>query len=78
MARVLRDDDRFWIGTPNRCRLVGYLGSRDDGLDKLRWNLSELQLRGKVEQAALGEADAARSEFCCSDPSVGRSSSSRV
>ena len=40
MGRVLRPGGGYWVGTPNRLRLVGYLGSKDaTGMEKLRWNL---------------------------------------
>lgn len=46
MRRVVHPAGGFWLGTPNRSRLLGYLGSRDaSSYDKLRWNLSELRTR---------------------------------
>lgn len=46
MHRVLRHGGGFWIGTPNRSRIVGYIGSRDASRgDKIRWNIVEWRLR---------------------------------
>jgi SAM-dependent methyltransferase len=50
MRRILKPDGGFLIGTPNRSRLIGYLGSRDATIcNKIRWNLSawKAKLRGK-------------------------------
>ncbi|MGI8886649.1 MAG: class I SAM-dependent methyltransferase [Gaiellaceae bacterium] len=50
MRRVLRATGGIWIGTPNRSRLVGYLGSRDaSAREKLVWNAKEVwtRLRGE-------------------------------
>jgi len=50
MRRVLRPAGGFWIGTPNRSRLVGYLGSRDaSARHKVLWNVNEwwTRLRGR-------------------------------
>ncbi|MBA3374994.1 MAG: class I SAM-dependent methyltransferase [Actinobacteria bacterium] len=42
MRRVLRSTGGFWIGTPNRSRLLGYLGSRDASTrHKVQWNVTE-------------------------------------
>ncbi len=46
MARVLKRDGGYWIGTPNRSRLVGYLGSKGASLgEKVRWNLNDWRAR---------------------------------
>jgi SAM-dependent methyltransferase len=50
MRRVLAKGGRFCIGTPNRSRLVGYLGSKDATLmDKISWNRADwtARLRGR-------------------------------
>ncbi|MFX0202566.1 MAG: class I SAM-dependent methyltransferase [Candidatus Hodarchaeota archaeon] len=48
MNRVLRISGGYWIGTPNRSRLVGYLGSKDaTWKQKLKWNLSDWKTRIK-------------------------------
>ena len=42
LARVLRPGGLIYIGTPNRHRIIGYLGSFDATFaQKLRWNLKE-------------------------------------
>jgi glycosyltransferase involved in cell wall biosynthesis/2-polyprenyl-3-methyl-5-hydroxy-6-metoxy-1,4-benzoquinol methylase len=46
LARVLRPGGLIFVGTPNRHRAVGYLGSFDASTaDKLRWNLSDYKAR---------------------------------
>lgn len=46
MHRVLRKGGTYLIGTPNRSRLVGYLGSAGVSLrDKLAWNLADWKAR---------------------------------
>lgn len=46
LARVLRPGGLIFIGTPNRHRAVGYVGSFDATTrDKLRWNLSDYRAR---------------------------------
>lgn len=50
IRRVLKPDGGYMIGTPNRTRLIGYLGSRDTPLSaKLKWNLDDwsARLRGQ-------------------------------
>jgi len=50
MARVLSAQGTYCVGTPNRLRLVGYLGSRDaDWREKIAWNLADwkAKLRGR-------------------------------
>ncbi|MBW0017012.1 MAG: class I SAM-dependent methyltransferase [Mycobacterium sp.] len=45
MSRVLRPGGTFCVGTPNKARLVGYLGSADPLRCKVRWNLNDLSMR---------------------------------
>jgi glycosyltransferase involved in cell wall biosynthesis/2-polyprenyl-3-methyl-5-hydroxy-6-metoxy-1,4-benzoquinol methylase len=46
LARVLRPGGLIFIGTPNRHRAVGYVGSFDaTTVEKLRWNLSDYRAR---------------------------------
>lgn len=45
MRRVLRPGGRFCIGTPNRGRLVGYLGGGSTWGDKIRWNMADWKAR---------------------------------
>ena len=50
MSRVLRPGGGYWIGTPNRSRFVGYLGSKTATLrQKVRWNMIDwrARLRGR-------------------------------
>lgn len=46
LARILTPGGLLYVGTPNRHRAVGYLGSFDaTAAQKLRWNLSEYKAR---------------------------------
>ena len=49
MRRVLRPGGWYCIGTPNRSRLVGYVGSRTSLANKIRWNAQDYRdrLRGR-------------------------------
>jgi ubiquinone/menaquinone biosynthesis C-methylase UbiE len=46
MHRVLRRGGGFWIGTPNRTRLVGYIGAKEGSVsEKIRWNVADYRAR---------------------------------
>jgi len=46
LARVLRPGGWLYVGTPNRRRVVGYVGSYDASLrEKIRWNASDYRAR---------------------------------
>jgi SAM-dependent methyltransferase len=47
--RVLRTGGIAFFGTPNKARLVGYLGGRGDLAGKVLWNFSDwgMRLRGR-------------------------------
>jgi hypothetical protein len=50
MRRVLRDGGGYCVGTPNRLRVLGYLGSKRATLrEKVTWNLADwgARLRGR-------------------------------
>lgn len=49
MRRVLKPNGVYCIGTPNRSRIIGYIGSTTDLATKIRWNLGDfsMRLRGK-------------------------------
>jgi SAM-dependent methyltransferase len=47
MARVLRDDGMCWVGTPNRLRLLGYIGSNATWGQRFRWNLDDWKARAR-------------------------------
>ena len=48
MKRVLKANGGFWIGTPNRTRLIGYIGSKDANLtQKFKWNITDWKARLK-------------------------------
>jgi SAM-dependent methyltransferase len=58
MARVLKPNGTFILGTPNKARLVGYLGSGTARRNKLKWNLADwaARLRGKWHNEAGAHA----------------------
>ena len=46
MGRVLKRNGGYWIGTPNRSRLLGYLGSKSASFgQKIAWNFNDLRAR---------------------------------
>lgn len=46
MHRVLKQGGGFWIGTPNRSRIIGYIGGKDTSLrEKVRWNIADWRTR---------------------------------
>lgn len=52
--RVLKKSGGFWIGTPNKSRIVGYIGGKNTSFaEKIKWNLADWQARvtGKFENA---------------------------
>ena len=57
--RVLKTGGGFWIGTPNKSRIVGYIGGKNTSfLQKVRWNLMDWKARlsGKFENEAGAHA----------------------
>ncbi len=52
--RVLKTGGGFWIGTPNKSRIVGYVGGKDTSFsEKIRWNIADwkARLKGQFENA---------------------------
>jgi SAM-dependent methyltransferase len=47
MSRVLRTGGTFCIGTPNKARFLGYLGSSAPFRTKVAWNLIDLSKRAR-------------------------------
>jgi len=45
MSRVLRPGGFFCIGTPNKSRLIGYVGSATTLGNKIRWNWNDWRMR---------------------------------
>jgi ubiquinone/menaquinone biosynthesis C-methylase UbiE len=46
MRRVMKPGAGFWIGTPNRSRMVGYIGGKNTSFsEKVRWNLLDYRMR---------------------------------
>jgi ubiquinone/menaquinone biosynthesis C-methylase UbiE len=44
--RVLKKTGGFWIGTPNKSRVVGYIGGKNTSLaEKIKWNLADWRAR---------------------------------
>ena len=58
MARVLRPGGLFCIGTPNKSRLIGYVGSATTLKKKILWNLNDwrMHLTGRWDNAAGAHA----------------------
>jgi ubiquinone/menaquinone biosynthesis C-methylase UbiE len=66
LARVLRPGGMLYVGTPNRHRAVGYVGSFDATTkQKLAWNLSEygLRLRGRFRNELGAHAGFSQKEL---------------
>ena len=45
LSRILVPGGEIYVGTPNRHRIIGYLGSEASLSDKLRWNLMDYKAR---------------------------------
>lgn len=45
LSRILIPGGNLYVGTPNRHRMIGYLGSEASLSDKLRWNLADYKAR---------------------------------
>ncbi len=66
IARILQPGGWFYVGVPNRTRLLGYLGSFDATLwQKIAWNLTDwrARLRGKFYNEAGAHAGFDREEL---------------
>lgn len=65
MARVLRPGGRYVIGTPNKSRLVGYVGSATTARNKIYWNLIDLskRLKGRWTNEAGAHAGFTKQEL---------------
>jgi ubiquinone/menaquinone biosynthesis C-methylase UbiE len=66
VRRVLREGGGFFIGTPNRSRLVGYVGSKNASLrQKLAWNAQDwrARLRGRFRNEHGAHAGFTASEL---------------
>jgi SAM-dependent methyltransferase len=66
VARVLRPGGWFYVGVPNRTRLLGYLGSFDATLSqKIAWNLIDYtnRIRGRFKNELGAHAGFARIEL---------------
>ena len=66
IARVLKPGAWFYMGVPNRTRLVGYLGSLEPTtLQKVTWNLKDYsdRLRGRFANELGAHAGFARREL---------------
>jgi ubiquinone/menaquinone biosynthesis C-methylase UbiE len=78
MHRVLKPGGGYLIGTPNRSRLIGYLGSKNTSVaDKVLWNMADwkAKLSGKFRNELGAHAGYTLSElqaelekvFACAD-----------
>lgn len=45
MRRVLKKGGGYWIGTPNKNRLIGYIGSKTTIKQKIIWNIKDYKMR---------------------------------
>lgn len=69
MARVLSKGGAYCVGTPNRLRLFGYLGSKDAAWrDKIAWNLADWKARllGRFRNAYGAHAGFSSGELAAS------------
>lgn len=67
IARVLKDGGVLHVGTPNRNRIVGYVGSFEaTRREKLVWNLFDYRarLRGRFRNELGAHAGFTRAELC--------------
>lgn len=65
MNRVLKSDGTYCIGTPNRERVMGYIGGGSSISEKLRWNLADwrARLRGRFRNEYGSHAGFSASEL---------------
>lgn len=65
MARVLKPGGSYLIGTPNKSRLVGYVGSAASFREKFQWNLADYKqrLRGQWSNEAGAHAGFTQQEL---------------
>ena len=76
MARVLKPDGHFVIGTPNRTRVVGYIGAPHPVADRIRWNIDDwaMRLRGRwTNEAGAHAGFSARELLAMTRHAFGRS-----
>ncbi len=45
MRRVLKADGQYCVGTPNRHRLLGYIGGESTLVQKIGWNVADMKAR---------------------------------
>jgi ubiquinone/menaquinone biosynthesis C-methylase UbiE len=65
MQRVLREGGIWCIGTPNRARILGYLGGKSSLRDKLAWNWNDwcMRLQGRFRNENGAHAGYTSSEL---------------
>lgn len=65
MARILRPGGTYLLGTPNKRRLVGYIGAPTSLKNKVRWNLHDIRMRcaGKWSNEAGAHAGFSEAEL---------------
>lgn len=66
MHRILKPGGSYWIGTPNRLRAVGYIGSKDATFrEKLEWNFNDWKAKftGKFKNELGAHAGFSRTEL---------------
>lgn len=65
MARVLRPGGTYFIGVPNKARLLGYLGGAASLREKILWNVEDIRrrVRGEWSNEAGAHAGFVRQEL---------------
>lgn len=65
MNRVLSTGGGLWIGTPNRARLIGYVGNKATLRQAIRWNVADwrARLRGRFRNELGAHAGFTRREL---------------
>lgn len=65
VKRCLKPDGICLIGTPNRTRLLGYIGSSEDLKSKMKWNLNDwkYRIKGKFKNEFGAHAGFSKNEL---------------
>lgn len=66
IKRVLKPNGGFWIGTPNKSRIIGYLNGKNTSFDqKVQWNIADwkARLQGRFENNLGAHAGFTSSEL---------------
>jgi len=58
MRRVLKPGGVYLIGTPNKSRAIGYVGSASPVRERLRWNVADWRARAAGRWSNAADAHA--------------------